>query len=70
MEAAALPVAYYSMSLDFPYGADGLPQRFDGLSVNEFPAEELVEGPDLAERLRLWRESWEAAAEKEKAQDS
>ena len=67
MEQKELPIDRYSISLEYPYHEENgelMPDIFDSLTVDGFPAEQLVDNTDLPRILE------EYALEKEKEGDT
>ncbi|BCJ93827.1 hypothetical protein acsn021_13960 [Anaerocolumna cellulosilytica] len=69
MEHYDIPVERYSLSLEYPYHEeDGqlIPDMFDSLTVNEFPAEQLIDSSDLPRLLEEYAVKKETEGEKVK----
>jgi hypothetical protein len=69
MEANQVAVSTYSLSLEYPYHEENgelRPEIFDSISINDFPAEQLTDSPDLPAILEKHQQAWEIEGNKEK----
>jgi len=69
MARRGVPVSRYSLDLEYPYHEENgvlLPENFNGLAVYDFPAENLVDSPDLPRILEEYQRQQEAEGSKEK----
>jgi hypothetical protein len=69
MEHYDIPVVRYSVSLEYPYHEENgqlIPDIYDSLSVNEFPAEQLIDNPELPRILEEYAVEKETEGGKEK----
>lgn len=69
MEKNEIKVAYYSMDVEYPYHEENgqlMPDNFNNIAVNDFPADQLLESSNLAQILEEHEKTWEAEANKVK----